>query len=250
MAERKPAGARSVGSLLEKSSVLASALTAALHNVDEAQQQTPSRLEKFSAFASANGSHTAPRPHRWKFSKVGAIVISCINDNRALTFWEFLSARARESWWKCSKVCFVWHLVCELRIALTVVEFRQEASGEAEDVFSDDLTSLSEILGGSGISEKRLAPEAVGMRKSTVHEFRQLREKRSSIFKGAIRVVKTSARTSSASAAAASSNIRESIYTRTTAPAAAAAAAAATSVAGAPAGALVAAGKAQVEVIL
>lgn len=100
----------------------------------------------------------------------------------------------------------------------------REMDGESDDDFdfSQDVTSLSEILQGSGISEKRLAPEAATMRKSSVHEFRQLREKRSSIFKGAIRVVKTnlkgmgaSSRNQSFYSAAAATSIRESsIFSR------------------------------------
>ena len=55
--------------------------------------------------------------------------------------------------------------------------------------FSQDLASLSEILKGGGISEERLARQAE-TRASSVHEFRQLREKRASIFKGALRIQK------------------------------------------------------------
>ena len=64
-------------------------------------------------------------------------------------------------------------------------------SGEEDDdfSFSQDLASLSEILKGGGISEERLARQAE-TRSSSVHEFRQLREKRASIFKGALRIQK------------------------------------------------------------
>ena len=112
----------------------------------------------------------------------------------------------------------------------------REMDGESDDDFdfSQDVTSLSEILQGSGISEKRLAPEAATMRKSSVHEFRQLREKRSSIFKGAIRVVKTnlkgmaaSSRNQSFYSTAAAPSIRESsIFSRTAVAAASGTAAA------------------------
>jgi len=42
-----------------------------------------------------------------------------------------------------------------------------------DHAFSADVTSLAEIFGGTGISEKRLGPEAAGMRKSSVQGFRQ-----------------------------------------------------------------------------
>jgi hypothetical protein len=138
MSERRPAGPRSVTALFEKSSVLTSALSAAVQNADA--QHTPSRLQDMSSSQPAQAPQTAPRPH---------------------------SARS--------------------------LAMDAEAGGRKEDDafdFSNDVTSLTEILQGSGISEKRLAPEAALMRKSSVHEFRQLREKRCSIFKGPIRVVK------------------------------------------------------------
>lgn len=139
--ERKPSGTRSVAALLEKSSVLTSALAAARKDNSGDSHHTPSRLQELSSAEPAQGSQTAPRP-------LGS------------------GARAQDL-------------------------------AEEEDLFefSKDVTSLSEILQGSGISEKRLAPEAAMMRKSSVHEFRQLREKRASIFKGAIRVVKTNFKT-------------------------------------------------------
>ena len=42
-----------------------------------------------------------------------------------------------------------------------------------EHAFSADVTSLAEIFGGTGISEKRLGTEAAGMRKSSAQGFRQ-----------------------------------------------------------------------------
>jgi hypothetical protein len=47
------------------------------------------------------------------------------------------------------------------------------ASSPDEHAFSADVTSLAEIFGGTGISEKRLGTEAGGMRKSSVQGFRQ-----------------------------------------------------------------------------
>jgi hypothetical protein len=151
--ERKPAGARSVAALLEKSSLLTSALAGAIKDDGGQTPHTPSRLQELSSAEPPQGSQTAPR---WLGHGVHA----------------------------------------------------QDLTGEEEDQFefSKDVTSLSEILQGSGISERRLAPEAAMMRKSSVHEFRQLREKRASIFKGAIRVVKTNfkAPTSTSSSSTAS----------------------------------------------
>lgn len=150
VSERKPSGTRSVASLFEKSSVLSSAVTAAVERANSnASHHTPSRLPDCASHFSAEpprGSQTAPRP-------TGA------------------GARGND----CNE--------------------------EDDFEFSKDLTSLSEILQGSGISETRLVPEAATMRKSSVHEFRQLREKRASIFKGALRVVKTNFKASSAAAA-------------------------------------------------
>ncbi|EKX44384.1 hypothetical protein GUITHDRAFT_109832 [Guillardia theta CCMP2712] len=68
---------------------------------------------------------------------------------------------------------------------------RSEACHEEEE-FSRDVGSLAEILEGEGIAEHRIPTVGKQSMYLSVQELRELREKRSSIFKGPLRVVKTS----------------------------------------------------------